>query len=73
VTVTEGADRVLVDEGHLPAKVVHRLDVVGGDAGGIPRLTDQRRTLVRPRQRSPEAFLARTISLQGMVSISGEK
>src|ERR687898_817888 len=65
VTVAERADRVLVDERNLRVEVVHRLDVVGGDTGGIPRLADQRRALVGPGQQVAEQpLLPPTIDLR---------
>src|SRR6266511_4140190 len=45
VTVAERADRVLRDERDLLVEVVHRPDVVDGDAGLAPDLSDQRGAL----------------------------
>src|SRR5262245_3433557 len=57
VTVPERPNRVLVDEGHPLVELIHRLDVVGRDAGRVPRLADQRRPLVGPWEQVAEEAL----------------
>ena len=76
VAVAEVADRVLVEERHLRVEVVHRLDVVGGDPGGVPRLADQSasaRTPTAAGRRAAAPLAARRSRRAACVSTSAEK